>query len=216
MILSVFLIAISLSLDAFGVGIVYGIRNVNIPLVSKIVICFMSVIYSGLALMVGKAVYDILPGEAAGIIGTVILALMGVFIIFQAMLQKEEGTDPRPVAKEKDTLLKIAVKSLGITIQVIRNPEEGDIDHSGKIDIREALLLGLALSVDAIGVGIGSALAGIGSLWIPLSAGIFQLLFLYAGMRLGSKLGKSKKLNKKVLSIIPGILLITLAFIKIR
>ena len=54
MVFSIFLIAISLSLDAFGVGITYGIRNVRIPLVSKMVICFMSVLYSGLALIAGS------------------------------------------------------------------------------------------------------------------------------------------------------------------
>lgn len=216
MIFSIFLIAISLSLDAFSVGITYGIRNVSIPLISKLVICFMSVLYSGIALIAGRAFYGILPPMAARITGTAILACMGVFIILQATLKKGDSMAGKPCVKEKRTLFEIAVKSLGITIQVIRNPDEGDIDRSGIIDIREALLLGLALSVDAIGVGVGSALAGIGSLWIPISAGIFQMLLLYAGTRLGLKLGKSSRLNKKVLSVMPGILLITMAFIRIR
>lgn len=216
MIFSILLIAISLSLDAFGVGITYGIRKVRIPLVSKLVICFMSVLYSGLALIAGKAVYGILPPQASRIAGTVILASMGVFIILQTVLKKGESVAGKPRQDEKRTLLKIAVKSLGITIQVIRNPDEGDIDRSGIIDIREALLLGLALSVDAIGVGIGSALAGLGSLWIPFAAGIFQMLLLYAGTCLGARLSESSRLNKTVLSVVPGILLISMALIRIR
>lgn len=213
---SIFLIAISLSLDAFGVGITYGIRKVRIPLVSKLVICIMSVLYSGLALIAGKAIYGILPPAASRITGAAILTSMGAFIILQAVLKKGESTVEKSCAEEKKTLLEIAVKSLGITIQVIRNPDEGDIDRSGTIDIREALLLGLALSVDAIGVGIGSALAGIGSLLIPFAAGVFQMLLLYAGTRLGTRLGNSSRINKKLLSVMPGILLIAMAFIRIR
>lgn len=216
MIFSLFLISISLSLDAFGAGITYGIRKVHIPLASKLVICFMSVLYTGIALVAGKAVNGLLPPEAARIAGTIILAMMGVLIILQAVLKKGERISDKPYIEEKGTLLKIVVKSLGITIQVIRNPDEGDLDRSGIIDVQEALLLGLALSVDAIGVGIGSAMAGIGSLWIPFAAGLFQMLFLNAGTRLGASLSNSSRLNKKVLSVVPGILLITMALIRIR
>ncbi len=216
MVLSVILIAVSLSVDAFVAGIAYGIRKVRIPLVSKLVICFMSVFYSGFALIAGRAVYRILPEAVAGLAGTVILAAMGLVIILQAILKKENGASDKSTCVKKETLVQIAVKSLGITIQVIRNPHEGDIDRSGSIDLREALLLGLALSMDAIGVGVGSALAGIGSFWIPVASGIFQMLLLYMGTRIGSKLGDSTRLNKKVVSVIPGILLITLALVRIR
>jgi putative sporulation protein YtaF len=215
MIFSILLISVSLSLDAFGAGITYGMRKIRIPLLSKFIICFMSVLYSGIALIAGKAVHEILSPGAAGITGAVILAAMGALIIIQTFLKKEEGTKERS-CPEKRKLFEIAVKSLGITIQVIRNPDNGDIDRSGVIDTREALLLGFALSVDAIGVGIGSALAGIGSLLIPLTAGIFQMLLLHAGTCIGRRLGESRRLNKKMISVVPGILLITLAIIRIR
>jgi putative sporulation protein YtaF len=209
------LIALSLSLDAFGAGIAYGIRKIRIPPVSKLVICFMSVFYSGIALVAGKAAGGILPPAAAKAAGTVILASMGVYIILQTFLKKEKPVTERS-RPQKGTLLEIAIKSLGVTIQVVRNPDSGDIDRSGIIDIREALLLGFALSVDAIGVGIGSALAGIHSMMIPFAAGLFQLLLLSAGTRLGGKLEKTAGLNKKVLAVVPGILLITMALIRIR
>lgn len=215
MIFSILLIAISLSLDAFGAGITYGMRKIRIPLTSKLIICFMSVLYSGIALIAGKAVHGLLPPAAASVTGAIILAAMGVYIILQAFLKKEESVKEK-TSTEKRKLIEIAVKSLGITIQVIRNPDSGDIDRSGVIDTREALLLGFALSVDAIGVGIGSALAGIGSLLIPLTAGVFQMLLLHAGTRIGKRLGESSGLNKKMISVVPGILLITLAIIRIR
>ena len=160
MILSVAILAVSLSIDAFGVGIAYGLRKVQIPFLSKMVICFFSILYSGMALALGKAIYGIIPPIAAKITGVAMLAVMGIYIILKALPEDDRNNTAEVCCKGSRTILEIAVKSLGITIQVIKNPVEGDIDRSGYIDIQESLMLGLALSVDAIGVGIGSALAG--------------------------------------------------------
>lgn len=216
MILSIAVLAISLSIDALGVGIVYGIREIKIPVISKIVICFFSVLYSGAALIIGKSMSSFLPQAISRYIGVSILFVMGTWIILQALLKKDPSVLPEKTsASGNKTLLKIAIKSLGVTIHIIKNPVEGDIDKSGTIDLTESLLLGLALSVDAIGVGIGSALAGFHSLGIPFAIGMVQLTFLYAGTYMGRKFSLSRRLNKKLLSAFPGILLIILALIRI-
>ena len=164
--------------------------------------------------MIGKSMAVFLPPFWAKSIGIVILGLMGFWIIIQALLKDNDSSPIANPGPEAQTLFKVAIKSLGITIQVIRNPLEFDIDRSGAIDIGESLLLGLALSVDAIGVGIGSALTGFHSPVIPFAIGLFQLIFLYAGTYLGEKITLLNKLNKKMLSVIPGILLIFLALIR--
>jgi putative sporulation protein YtaF len=224
MIFSVSILAISLSLDALGVGVVYGLRKIKIPLLPKLIICLFSMLYSGGALAAGKTLSALLPNYVSKMIGIVILITMGVWIIIQAILKKDDldtqeaGSCSTLEATSCDinqALFKFSIKSLGITIQVIRNPMDGDIDKSGIIDIKESLLLGLALSVDAIGVGIGSALAGFSSLAIPFAVGIFQLAFLFAGTYMGEKFAAFEKLNKKVFAFLPGILLIVLAIIRI-
>jgi putative sporulation protein YtaF len=143
------------------------------------------------------------------LLGISILGLMGIWIIIQALLRDATNSS------QNETLWKLAIKSLGITIQVIRNPMEFDIDKSGAIDTPESLLLGLALSVDAIGVGIGSALTGFYSPIIPFAIGFFQMVFLYIGTYLGDKVTMLNKINKKVLALLPGVLLIFLALIRI-
>lgn len=215
MVFSIMILAISLSLDALGVGVAYGLRKIKIPLIPKLIICFFSIFYSGAALILGKSLSAVLSPGISKLVGIVILSLMGIWIITQALLRKE--TDEKLEEQsciEDATLLKIAIKSLGITIQVIKNPVKGDIDRSGTIDISESLLLGLALSIDAIGVGIGSALSGFHSMAIPFSVGLFQLAFLYAGTYFGTKFALSDKINKKALSLLPGILLICLAILR--
>ncbi len=216
MMLAVLILAVSLSLDAMGVGMVYGLRRISIPLPSKLVICLLSILYSGSALIVGKSISCILPPAASKLTGILILGAMGIWLIIQALFKKDctGRSISRSISPEK-TLLKIGIKSLGITIQIIKNPAEGDIDNSGTIDMKESFLLGLALSVDAIGVGIGSALSGFDSMLIPFTVGFSQMVFIYIGTLLGKKFSLNSRINKRVLELLPGILLILLALMRV-
>lgn len=213
---SIIILALSLSLDALGVGIAYGLRKVRIPFLSTACICMFSILYSGIAVYFGKYLSLFIPQKAGNIIGTLILLFMGCWIIVQGLLKTINSNISKVDEKDKkDTIIKVVIKSLGITIQVLRNPTECDFDKSGTIDLRESLLLGLALSIDAIGVGIGGALSGFHSMYIPLAVGLFQLVFLSMGKYLGRKMSTFEKVNERVMAIIPGVLLIILALIKI-
>jgi putative sporulation protein YtaF len=213
MVLTIAALAISLSLDSFGVGIAYGMRKVNIPLVSKLMICFFSILYSGMAIAFGGFLCTALPPAVSKAAGISILAGMGVYILVQALRKTETAPAAAGDAGAAEAQAK---KTPGGTMRVLKDPEEGDLDRSGVIDIRESLLLGLALSIDAIGVGIGSSLAGLGSAVIPFAIGLCQLLFLYAGIFLGRKAAGLGRLNKKAVSLAPGLLLLTLALLRIR
>jgi putative sporulation protein YtaF len=209
------LLAVSLSLDALGVGLVYGLAKINIPLRSKLIICLFSILYSGASLIFGNIIAAILSPAIAKGIGFIILVFMGTWIILQGLIKS--SSEKFSVAKYSSglPLFSIVIKSLGITIQVIKNPVEFDRDHSGSIDASESLLLGFALSVDAIGVGIGSALIGFHSLIIPLVVGVTQLLLLSLGSFLGKNFAGKLKVNERFLSVMPGILLIGLAILRI-
>lgn len=211
MALTIAALAVSLSLDSFGVGIAYGMRKVNIPLVSKLIICFFSIVYSGAAIAFGGVLCSALPPAVSKTAGIIILAGMGVYILLQA-LRKTETAPPADAGP--DSAGKRAEKRPG-TMRVLKDPEEGDLDRSGVIDIKESLLLGLALSIDAIGVGVGSSMAGLGSAAIPFAIGLFQLFFLYVGIFLGRKAAGIGRLNKKAVSLAPGLLLLVLALLRI-
>ncbi len=211
MALTIAALAVSLSLDSFGVGIAYGMRKVNIPLVSKLIICFFSIVYSGAAIALGGVLCSALPPAVSKTAGIIILAGMGVYILLQALRKTE--TAP-PAGTGPDSAEKRTEKRPG-TMRVLKDPEEGDLDRSGVIDIKESLLLGLALSIDAIGVGVGSSMAGLASAAIPFAIGLFQLFFLYAGIFLGRKAAGIGRLNKKAVSLAPGLLLLVLALLRI-
>ena len=57
---------------------------------------------------------------------------------------------------------------LRITIKIIKNPISSDLDKSNTIDSKEALFLGLALSLDSYCIGIGFSMINSFSFFIPI------------------------------------------------
>jgi putative sporulation protein YtaF len=216
MLYSILLLAISLSIDAFSVGLIYGLRQIKITLPSKILIAVFSVIYTSAALFAGKSLSKVVPFSVSKKIGVSILITMGVWIIIQALLKNSRNSSIHTTENTSSkTLLTIGLKSLGITIHIFKNPIEFDLDSSGTIDTFESILLGLGLSLDAIGVGIGSALLGFHSSFIPITVGFFQWMFLSSGAYFGEKITSNFNFNQKWLELIPGILLVFFALLRI-
>lgn len=103
-------------------------------------------------------------------------------------------------------ILKLNVSSLGIVIQVLKEPASADADRSGIVTGREAFLLGLALSMDSFGAGIGAALLGLHMLSTSLCVGICAFAFISLGERIGQQLGAVQKYQK--MALLPGMILI--------
>jgi putative sporulation protein YtaF len=215
-ILSIVLLSVTLSIDALFAGFSYGLYGTRIPWLSKIIICAFSVIYAAVALILGSALARFLPPIAGKIIGAAVLAALGISMIFKSRSRPKRKPAITADDGTPQTLCKIIIKSFGITIEILKNnPAAGDADHSGIIDIKEALILGFALSVDSLGAGIGSALSGLCAWCIPPVIGLCQLAFLSTGLFAGGLLcKKSSKLPSKygaITQALPGILLICLS-----
>lgn len=220
MIFSIVLLSVTLSIDALFAGFSYGLSGTRIPWISKLIICAFSVIYAAVALLLGSALARSLPPLIGKIIGAVVLAGLGIWMILKSRSHPKE----KPAVDADDgtpqTLFKIIIKSLGITIEILKNnPAAGDVDRSGVIDQKEALILGFALSVDSLGAGIGSALSGLNAWYIPPSVGLFQLAFLSTGLFAGSVLCKKRLgLPAKydvITQMLPGFLLIGLSVLRL-
>lgn len=104
---------------------------------------------------------------------------------------------------------------MGITIKIIRDPISSDLDKSKKIDLKEAIYLGIALSLDSIGIGIGGSIVGLNSIMFPIFVASFQLIFLSFGIFIGKKIVSSIHLPKNIWSVISGFLLILIGIYKL-
>ena len=141
-------------------------------------------------------------------------------MIIKAFRKKNEiaknfHSDKYIFEKEPKNIYTIFIKPLGITVQILKNPDIVDIDKSGVIDIKESLILGFALSIDALVAGIGSSLLGISSWYLPFVIGLFQLLFLCAGLFFGKYFKNKINIKGQYMSAISGAILIAFSIFKL-
>lgn len=204
MLLTIILLALSVSIDSFGIGITYGLRKTSLSTPAKFILFFVSLLFVGISVAFGYFLISILPTNVIKIISVVLLCLMGILIIYESM-----NTNEKKECKKH----KIFLKSLGITIEIIRNPISSDLNNSNIIEKNEALYLAFALSLDSICVGITSSSFGIYSLLFPILVPLFQFIFLNAGIIIGKRIVLHNTSLKKW-NIISGILLIVIGILR--
>jgi putative sporulation protein YtaF len=221
------ILALAVSLDGFGVGVTYGLRKIRIPLLSIAIISICSgiIIYTSMQLGVWISQF-VDPLFAKGIGGAILIGI-GVWALYQVLHEKPDEAAPDEAAdliRDGESLpaanvtsarevMYIELKRLGLVIQILRTPSVADMDRSGNISPYEALLLGIALSLDALGAGIGAALIGftpwLTSMVIALASG----MFLASGLHIGYKYSDLSWMRR--LSVFPGFVLIIMGIMKL-
>lgn len=217
------LLAFALSLDSFGVGITYGLRQLKIPLISIVIISVLSGIIIGLSMQLGVLLSQVISPSAASYIGAIILIVMGMWSLVQLLMQKERGQEPAVSAKQETaavqtqsverTVWTIELRKLGLVVQILRTPSSADVDNSGTISGWEAMWLGVALSLDAFGAGLGAALLGFHPLWTSMMIAVFSGTFLIVGMKAGFRFAMLPWTRH--VTALPALLLIIMGIIKL-
>ncbi|WP_078414004.1 sporulation membrane protein YtaF [Priestia abyssalis] len=200
--LSLFLLAFAVSLDSFSVGLTYGLRNMFIPLKSIVIISLCSAASLICSMMLGKGIARFFSPEFTEKLGGFILVFLGAWVLYQ-FFRSDEAVSAQ---KEEKMLWKLEIKSFGVVIHILKKPTAADFDQSGSITGIEALMLGLALSLDAFGAGIGAALLGYSPLYLAVIVVLMSSSFLLMGIRCGKALSRLKWM--KAFSFIPGVVLI--------
>ena len=101
--------------------------------------------------------------------------------------------------------------SLQILGAISKCPDKADLDCSGKLSAREAVLLGLVLSADVFGAGVGASLIGLPVFLTALAVGAAQLLLLPLGAECGRRMSGLVPFRKT--SIWAGLILIFIGLI---
>lgn len=114
---------------------------------------------------------------------------------------------------QKLAVFSLELRHLGVVIQILRTPSSADMDASGSISSMEAMLLGIALSLDAFGAGLGAALLGFSPVSTSLMIALFSGTFLLLGMRTGLKL--SGRYWMKHAAVLPALMLIAMGIMKL-
>lgn len=89
---------------------------------------------------------------------------------------------------------------------------EADFDKSGHISSIEAVFLGLALSLDAFGAGIGAALIDLPPMLFPIVVTIASMCFVLVGIHIGKMIKNTSWI--KSIAFLPGLALILIGLFK--
>ncbi|RCW43447.1 sporulation membrane protein YtaF [Paenibacillus prosopidis] len=231
---SLLVLAFAVSLDGFGVGVTYGLRRIRIPFLSVFIIACCSGFIIWLSMQLGDWLTGFLSEFAARLIGASVLIVIGGWAIVQLKHGKtndetnertdavrderadESTSEVKPHIGELSStalIVMVELKRLGLVIQILRTPQAADVDKSGTISASEAVMLGVALSLDAFGAGLGAAMIGLPALMTSLTIAAASALFLMGGIHFGFRFSAWK--GMQTLSLLPGILLIMMGIMKL-
>lgn len=209
---SLLLLALAISLDNLNVGLTYGLRKVEIPVKSILVIALCSGMALLVAMVFGEVIESILPEKVASEIGGFILIVLGAWILYQFF--KQQASDLSSVEQtQKPIVFRFEIRSIGLVISIMKKPLNADIDQSGTISGIEAVLLGVALSLDAFGAGLGAAMLDYPPIALAVITFCMSFLFVVIGMKIGHHFANSKWLER--ISFLPGFVLILLGIWRI-
>ena len=190
--LTLLILAFAVSIDSFSVGFTYGLRKMRIPFKSIIIIAGCSAVTLMIAMFIGHLIGQFFSPVLAEKIGGIILIALGGWIIYQFFRPDKE----KDVLLHEKIIVNFEIKSLGLVIHILRKPMSADFDKSGTITGMEAFMLGMALSLDAFGAGIGAVMLGFSPVYIALSVAILSSLLVFLGIRIGTLLAKISWLQK--------------------
>ena len=206
--LSILLFSLAVSADGFIAGLAYGINKIRITFIPLLMISAASALAVSFSMLLGRGIAAVLPEGSAGRVGSVILFTMGIFFLFKALRDLLHNLP----AEDDRSLMTLNLRPLGIVISILKEPAAADMDASGEISRKEAFFLGLALAVDAMGAGIGIAMAGYSILFTALTVGVLKFILVSSGIELGKCI--QNEAIRSIASFIPGFIFIVIGVLE--
>lgn len=199
------LLSLSSNLDNAGVGIAYGIRRMHVPFSSNLLIALITSAGTLAAMLAGKSISRFMGPGLANFVGGALLIGLGGWAVFQEYWQLQCGlptTSPaasRPVSSE-NFLVRMRL--------ILTNPFSVDEDFSRHIDKREALVLGVALSMNNLVNGVAAGIAGMEPALVTTLVFTLSILMLWGGISAGYRFGA--RVPSRYTGVVSGVLLISI------
>ena len=192
-IISSLLFAISANIDSFIVGMSYGIKKSNIDLLKSTVISLVTLTGTVIAILMGTQISQFLPASSTQAIGCALLIGLGLYYIIKSFFS---------YIREK--IKKAEVKSNECGSGTQNNvPAKASL-----LTMKEGLFLGLALSINNFGMGIGASITGLKLLPTAVMSLVVSVIFLYAGNLIGKT--KVPHISDQSADFISGLILAAL------
>ncbi len=200
------LLVLSLSIDALVASFAYGTDNIHIPLISSTVLTFISSLFLLISMSIGALIGEFIPTDIAKWASFLLLFAIGFVRLFEGIIKNFLGKQANGSTPKELNLF-----DFKLIVQVYGDPTTADVDKSKTLSAKEALTLGIALSLDSLVVGFGAALASLPIIEVL----IFSIIFNYAAIGIGCLVGRKCAQKMKFdLSWLSGAILMVLAIIR--
>ncbi|WP_144511881.1 manganese efflux pump [Bacillus sp. FJAT-22090] len=161
---TIILIGMASNLDNLGIALAYGVKQTKISIFPNLLIAFISMVITYIAVIAGSTLIDYISPSKANIVGSLLLCGVGVWTLLSNRPSRSKST-----------------KNFKI-------PSTG---QSHNISYKETIFLGFLLSLNCMAGGIGIGANGISAIWTVISIGLFSLLTIGLGSHFGYLLSKS-------------------------
>ncbi|MGC4019169.1 MAG: manganese efflux pump [Muricomes sp.] len=187
------LFALSANIDSFIIGISYGIKKSNISLLKSVLISLVTLAGTVSAILMGTKISQYLPSASSQAIGCALLIGLGLYYILKSLF----------------SYLRTKLKKPEVTSNEF-TPDSSD-NHSIKdslLTMKEGILVGLALSINNVGMGIGASITGLKLVPTAIISLLVSVIFLYAGNVIGKT--KMPRISDRMADVLSGLILIGL------
>ena len=198
LLLSALLFSLSSNLDNVVVGTAYGIKNIKIGIIANLIIAIITSTGTFLSMSLGVYISKFLPHSIANALGAGAIIILGGYFVIQSIIKLVNNKNSKELAlKDIDDMIEYAEKS--------------DLDNSGDINIKEALLVAFGLTFNNLGTGVAASITGVSIQFTVISTFILSILTIMFGETVGNHvfgnfLGKYAPLISGILLIILGII----------
>jgi putative sporulation protein YtaF len=185
---TILLLSLACSLDNIGIGVAYGVRKLSIPFGTNLLIAGLTAGGTLLVMLGGHLVTRLISAPRAMLSGGVIIILAGVWVVMQETLWRQPAKPP----EELQMMAFAGVPEVSLfkkIFLILDNPFIADQDFSGHIDLKEGVVLGLALLLNNLPIGLVAGLLGLSPLFIGVSLVALSILTIWIGISLGYFLG---------------------------
>ena len=169
--------AISSSIDNFGVGVSYGVTKIRIGLRANLLIAIIAFVFSVTGIYFGGYISKIMPGTLSTVVAALFVLIIGVRIILITLTAKRKASQSQAESKPESKRF----------TSYVDEPERADKDKSGEISITEALVLGVAVSMNALTNGLGAGLMKLSPMYVSTAAALFSFIAIWSGVKLGER-----------------------------
>lgn len=182
--ISSLLFALSANIDTFIVGMSCGIKRDHISLLRNVVISLITLAGTVFSISAGLTLAPLLPAKAAQVSGSLILILLGLYYIIKFLIKQLKE-------HHREKLLKISALAAAELPESEKEEPTWDLKITelppGQrlLPMKDAVILGLALSVNNMGMGIGASITGVELLPTASLTIIISILFLALGNHVG-------------------------------